>query len=135
MKEGFTLESIQAIISDPVYIGIGGFEQVISDKIWIKVAIIAIQKDGVRQFLENVLCNLERNFAVELKGKKEWVQDVESTLKRYDPNKALQDLLLFLRDFFKNSKSDISDFRKSYIKWRINSPMGLFDRRESHFRF
>jgi hypothetical protein len=71
MKEGFTLESIQAIISDPVYIGIGGFEQVISDKIWIKAAIIAIQKDSIRQFLENVLCNLERNFAVELKGKKE----------------------------------------------------------------
>lgn len=109
---------IQAITSNPIYTGIGRFERAIPDSLWIKSAKIAIDEDGLEEFLRHVAWNLECSFGVKFEDEKGWVQDAKSVLEKHGVEKGLQNMLLFFRDFF-----GISNIRKSYMKWRIDSPI------------
>ena len=117
-----TSYNIREIICNPIYSGLGGFPEVISDLQWITANKIAIETEGKRQFLINLSSALEKSFNVQLKEKEKWTEDVEKILEKYDTQKVLADLLNFLKTFFKKEVVN-KDIRKYYKKWMITTPI------------
>lgn len=116
--------NIHEIISNPIYTGLGGFPEVISDLQWIKANKIAIEIEGKHQFLINLSSTLERSFNTQLKGEEEWIKKVEKILEGYDIQKVLVNLLDFLKNFFKKEGIN-KDIGKSYKKWLITLPIPI----------
>ena len=53
-----SVEEVRGIICNPIYAGLGEFPALISDEQWVEAAVKAIEEDGPRQFLVNMLCVL-----------------------------------------------------------------------------
>ena len=58
----FTAAEIRGMVSNPVYAGIGKFPQIVPDEEWVKAAAISIRKEGIEQFLVNMLHMLRETF-------------------------------------------------------------------------
>lgn len=114
--------NIREIICNPIYTGLGGFPEVISDLQWIRANEIAIETEGERQLLINLSSALEKSFSIQLRKKKEWVGEVEKALDKYDAEKVLINLLDFLKEFFKSEVVN-KDIGKSYKDWLITTPI------------
>ena len=58
-----TPAEIRGMICNPVYAGFGPFPALVSDEQWVATAAKAIEKEGVDQFLVNLLYVLRETFA------------------------------------------------------------------------
>ncbi len=63
--DDFTPAEIRGMVCNPVYAGIGPFPALVSDEQWVAAAATAIKKEGVEQFLVNLLHVLRETFTEE----------------------------------------------------------------------
>ncbi len=52
MKKNFTERDIQLMISNPIYTGIGPYQQIIADDLWVDNALKAIQGRGANFWID-----------------------------------------------------------------------------------
>lgn len=104
-----TKENVEKILTNPLYIGIGGFEKVIDDEMFIRAAKIIIEKDGMQNYLSLLFQNLKEAFEMEYPKKEEVVEDA---IKAYENGKIEE----FLQTFIK-------ELRNFYKEWRISPGM------------
>ena len=120
--ENASSDDVCSIICNPIYTGMGGFPQAISDEQWIKAATIAMKIDSKHHFLMNLSSSLESSFGFQLIGRGGWTKEIEVMLEKHDVKKVLADLLDFLKEFFKKEVVN-KNIGKYYKKWRITSPI------------
>jgi len=58
-------DTVRGMISNPIYAGIPPYERMVSDEVWVRSAAQLIEKEGVEQFLVNMLYML-RNSMVDV---------------------------------------------------------------------
>lgn len=64
----FTVESIRAMLCNPIYTGIMPYSRIISDEEWVAAAARSIREDGVEQFLVNMLYVLRESYGTPPEG-------------------------------------------------------------------
>lgn len=58
----WSAEDVRGVICNPVYTGMGPFPRAISDELWVKTAVISMEKESKEQFLVNLLYILRETF-------------------------------------------------------------------------
>ncbi len=101
MNKNFSERDVQLIISNPIYVGIGPYQQIIADDLWVDNALRAIQERGA-----NFWRDVQTNVIESLDLPEEKVLDIcMNVQKLYDvaPNDeahtdVLNQLLFLLRE-------------------------------------
>ncbi len=60
-NKNWTAEDVKKILTNPVYAGMGPFPQIVSDELWIKAFIKAMNELGVTVALQLMLNNLRES--------------------------------------------------------------------------
>ncbi len=107
-----TEEVVRGIITNPVYAGVGEYERIISDQLWLEANKVALEEDGVEQYLTNLIYCVEQSFGCEIENKKKWKKSAEIYIKKEGGEKFLVIFLIHIRGIFRNS----------YIKRTFTSP-------------
>lgn len=116
--------SIREIICRPVYTGLGGLPEIISNLQWINAAKIAIEIYDKNHFLINLSASLEKSFDIRFIRKEEWIKEEANLLQKDDIKKVMVDMLYFLREFF--IREVVNKYTREYHKnWRITSAINV----------
>jgi len=94
-------KTVHGILSNIVYVGIGYYEQVIDEEIWIKTAKILLQKDGIDQFLANIIECVEKSFNVVFTNRDIWIQNSKNKIEEIGVEDFLRMYIVALRDMFR----------------------------------
>lgn len=97
-------DNIRNIIANPIYTGFANYPKIIDDDVWIEAGLIAIEQEGMENYLERVFENLKEVFGREYPRRKEFIE----ISKKIKSGKEFLKLLL-------------KDLRNFYKKWRITS--------------
>jgi len=109
-----TKEVVRGIVTNPVYAGVGEYEGIVSDKLWLETNKVAIEEAGAEQYLVNLIYCVEQSFGCEIKNKEEWTELAKAAIEKKGEEKFLKVFLIDIRHVF----------RKSYIKRVISLPIG-----------
>ena len=102
-------QSVEDIICNPIYVGIGPYPALITDEQWSEAGTIAIKQYGLERYMANVLDCVEMAFGEPFPEREQWVKAAEKQVKSDGARDFLHDLLKHLR--------------KHYKGWRIRSPI------------
>ena len=61
----WTENNIKDVITNPVYVGIGPYPQIIQDDVWIATAQKSLSQMGAKEFFGRMLRNLRLSFPTE----------------------------------------------------------------------
>lgn len=98
-----TEEVVRGIITNPVYAGVGEYERIVSDQLWIEANKVALEKDDVDQYLTNLVYCLEQSFGCKIKNKEEWIKSAKTNIENVGKKKFLKIFLIHVRNIFRNS--------------------------------
>jgi hypothetical protein len=62
MHTPFTAEDIRAILTNPVYTGIGPFQAIVGEETWLDVNVAIIAEEGAPETIWRVLAQFEGSF-------------------------------------------------------------------------
>jgi hypothetical protein len=91
---GWTAEMVRAMLTNPVYVGMGPYPRIVEDDLWLNTIVVRIEREGAAATVESVLLQFRETLpGLPVPDAASYVRQAES-----NPRAALRRLLSDLRE-------------------------------------